>query len=58
MIKPLERKYSEVISIRLTRSEKKEFDLLVSNLQTNKSEFIRKKIRRILKSTTLNNTEA
>lgn len=47
-----EKKYPEVISVRLTRSERREFDQLVNNLQTNKSEFLRKKVKRILKSIT------
>lgn len=53
MNKATEIKYPEVISMRLTRNEKREFDLLVSNLHTNRSEFMRKKIKRILKSITV-----
>jgi len=52
MNKILGKKYPEVIAFRLTKNEKREFDLLVNGLQTNKSEFLRKKIKRILKSIT------
>lgn len=46
-------KYPEIISVRLTQNEKREFDQLIENLQTNRSDFIRKKIKRILKSITV-----
>jgi hypothetical protein len=52
MGKGIRKKYPETISFRLSWNERHEFDLLMNNLQTNKSEFIRKKIRRILKSIT------
>jgi hypothetical protein len=48
-----EKKYPEIISVRLTRNEKREFDSLMTNLNTNKSEFIRGKIKRILRYITV-----
>jgi hypothetical protein len=49
-----ERNYTEVISVRLTQSEKRKFDSLIANLGTNKSELLRKKIKRLLYSITDN----
>ena len=53
MSKDLKTKYPEVIAFRLTRNEKREFDILMANMNTNKSEFLRKKVKRILKSITV-----
>jgi hypothetical protein len=43
-------KYPEMLHIRITTDEKRDLDLLMNDLQTNKSQFIREKLRRILKS--------
>lgn len=46
-------KYPETIHVRITSDENRDLDLLMNDLQTNKSQFIRKKIKRILKSITV-----
>ena len=43
-------KYPEVISVRLTEVEKKQLDHIIEDLETNRSQFIRKKIKRIIQS--------
>ena len=43
-------KYPETIHVRLSSEEKMGLDSLLNDLQTSKSEFIRKKIKRIIKS--------
>jgi hypothetical protein len=45
-------KYSDVISVRLTKNEKRKFDLLMEDRQITKSAFMRGKIKNILKSFT------
>ena len=48
MNKILRRKYPEVISVRVTLSEKTAFDELAARLGTTKSLLLRKKIKRSL----------
>ncbi|MGA2406627.1 MAG: hypothetical protein ABSF81_07750 [Bacteroidales bacterium] len=52
MRKKLE-KYPEIISIRLTQNEKWQFNQLMRSRQTNGSEFLRGKIKRILRTLTV-----
>jgi predicted CopG family antitoxin len=54
MVKKSKRQYPDIISVRLSRNEKREFDVLMRSLNTNSSAFIRKKIKEILKTITKN----
>lgn len=53
MEKGINARRTEIIQVRLTKDEKTQFDQILQNLQTNRSAFLRKKVKRILKITTL-----
>ena len=43
-------RHPEVICFRLSKDEKRAFDMLITNSRTTKSEYLRKKVKRILKT--------
>ena len=53
MSKRLRKRYPEVLSFRLSKNESRKFGILIASQRTTKSEFIREKIKRILRSITV-----
>lgn len=53
MEKGIDTRRTEIINVRLTKDEKRLFDQVLEELETTKSAFLRKKVKRILHTITI-----